>query len=106
MTINNLTTAIRPNISPTHTDTQHTTPTHHHPSPPITTYRHVEGQKQKRIRRYIHCVEDGDEAPQWEATDDGDGNTYYYNHATGESSWERPRGLLRALAVLTNVLDK
>ena len=26
----------------------------------------------------------------WEAFQDKDGNEYYYNHGTGESSWEYP----------------
>ena len=27
---------------------------------------------------------------EWEAFQDEDGNEYYYNHTTGESSWENP----------------
>ena len=34
----------------------------------------------------------------WEEVDDGDGNTYFYNHKTGVSQWERPFLLLSALA--------
>merc|ERR1712157_450577 len=35
---------------------------------------------------------------QWEELDDGEGNTYFYNHKTGVSQWERPFLLLSALA--------
>ena len=34
--------------------------------------------------------EAGGTAAGWEEVDDGTGNVYYYNHDTGESSWERP----------------
>ena len=31
-----------------------------------------------------------DQANPWTAVDDGQGNTYYHNLLTGESSWEKP----------------
>ena len=37
-----------------------------------------------------HYETTGAVAPGWEELDDGEGNVYYYNAATGESSWERP----------------
>ena len=78
--------------------------TYKHHTPPYT-HRHPSTSPV----RYINCVEEGEDTPQWEAFDDGHGNTYYYNHSTGESSWERPRGLLlrlRAIAMLTGGTDK
>ena len=34
--------------------------------------------------------EGADEAGEWEEAQDDSGNTYYYNTATGETSWENP----------------
>ena len=34
-----------------------------------------------------------DGASQWQALDDGQGHTYYYNAATGVSQWEKPPGM-------------
>jgi len=30
---------------------------------------------------------------QWQALDDGQGRTYYYNTASGVSQWEKPPGM-------------
>ena len=36
--------------------------------------------------------------PEWEEYADAEGNTYYYNAATKESTWERPKGFQGGIA--------
>eukprot|EP00941_MAST-03F_sp_MAST-3F-sp1_P000797 g797.t1 len=42
-------------------------------------------------------VDQSEEPDSWEEAQDEEGNIYYYNHTTGESSWEKPLKKLRAL---------
>ena len=44
----------------------------------------------------LAVVTKSEDDPEWEEIADEEGNKYYYNSVTGESSWEKPLSLLRA----------